>query len=93
MAASEAAEPATFFARETQGVCSVTSSDVTAGKVAIAGSCPNPEEGTVGSMKLSGRYDSASYELDFATTAEDFQGVMTFSGKLSGKRIGACPAS
>jgi hypothetical protein len=42
-------------------------------------------------VKLSGHYGPDRYEIDFATRAEDFQGVMTFSGKLTGRRIGACP--
>ncbi len=90
VAPAEAADPVAFFARDTREDCRITSGNLAGGKVEISGRCPNPEEQTEGTMKLSGRYDSESYELDFATTAEDFQGVMTFSGKLTGKRIGAC---
>ena len=92
LASAQAADPAAFFARDTQENCRITSASTAAGKVEISGTCPNPEEGNEGSVKLSGRYAADSYELDFATTAEDFQGVMTFSGKLTGRRIGACPA-
>lgn len=92
LAAAEAGDPVAFFARDTKENCQITSSNAAAGKVEIAGRCPNPDEGTEGTMKLSGRYASDSYELDFATTAEDFQGVMTFSGKLKGRRVGPCPA-
>lgn len=90
VAPADAADPVAFFARDTKSDCSITSGSAAGGKVEISGRCPNPEEETEGTLKLSGRYDSDSYELDFATTAEDFQGVMTFSGKLSGKRLGAC---
>lgn len=90
---AQASDPAAFFARDTQDDCKITRATAASGKVDIVGSCPNPEEGNEGSMKLSGRYTGDSYELDFATTAEDFQGVMTFSGKLSGRRVGVCPAA
>lgn len=93
LAAAEAADPAAFFARDTKDNCRIVSSHATAGKVEIAGACPNPDEGSDGTMKLSGRYASDSYELDFATTSEDFQGVMTFSGKVAGRRVGPCPAA
>lgn len=93
LAGSQAADPAAFFARDTQADCRITSGRAAAGQVEIKGSCPNPEEGNEGTMSLSGRYGSDSYELDFATKSEDFQGVMTFSGKLSGRRIGPCPAN
>jgi hypothetical protein len=90
LAAAEAANPAAFFARDTAADCRITSASLSGGKVEIIGACPNPEEGNEGLLKLSGAYGADRYELDFATRAEDFQGVMTFSGKLSGRRIGDC---
>ena len=90
LAAAEAADPARFFARDTAADCRIVSAELAAGQVRIKGTCPNPDEGNEGALELSGRYDGASYQLDFATRAEDFQGVMTFSGKLTGRRIGAC---
>ena len=93
LASAQAADPATFFARDTTQDCKITSSDTAAGKVDISGRCPSPEEGSDGTMKLSGRYSSSSYELDLVTSAEDFQGKMTFSGRLAGRRIGPCPAN
>jgi hypothetical protein len=92
LAASDAADPARFFARDTAAECRIVKSSLAGGQVAILGACPNPEEGNEGSVELKGQYDAQSYRLDFATRAEDFQGVMTFSGTLSGKRIGECPA-
>jgi Protein of unknown function (DUF3617) len=93
LASAQAADPAAFFARDTQEECKLTQATAAAGKVDIKGTCPNPEEGNEGSLSLSGRYASDSYELDFSSTAEDFQGVMTFKGKLTGRRIGPCPAA
>lgn len=93
LAPTQAADPVAFFARDTQQDCKITAASAAAGKVDIKGRCPNPEDGNEGTMSLSGRYAADSYELDFATSAEDFQGVMTFSGKLSGRRIGPCPSN
>jgi hypothetical protein len=93
LASAQASDPIAFFARDTQQDCRITSASAAAGKVDISGSCPSPEDGSEGTMKLSGRYSSESYELDLATSAEDFQGKMTFSGKLEGRRIGPCPGS
>ena len=90
LAAADAADPAGFFARDTQADCKITSAKLAGGTVEIVGACPNPDEGNEGALKLSGRYAPDRYELDFSTRAEDFQGVMTFSGKLTGRRIGAC---
>lgn len=90
LAAADAADPARFFARDTAADCKITSARLTAGTVEIVGACPNPDEGNEGLLKLSGRYTADAYELDFSTRAEDFQGVTTFSGKLTGRRIGTC---
>jgi hypothetical protein len=91
LATGEAADPARFFARDTAADCRILSSSLAGGEVRIKGACPNPEEGNEGAVELSGRFDATSYQLDFATRAEDFQGVMTFSGKLTGRRVGECP--
>lgn len=56
-----------------------------------AGACPNLEEGNESAVEFSGRYGSDSYDIELLSRAEDFQGVMTFSGKLTGRRGGACP--
>ncbi len=91
LASALASDPVAFFSRAQQD-CRITSATAAAGKVDISGSCPSPEDGSEGMMKLSGRYSSDDYELDLDTSAEDFQGKMTFSGKLVGRRIGPCPA-
>ena len=90
VSAADAADPVAFFARDTKDECRITKGVAADGRVDITGNCPNPEEEREGTMKLTGRYTADSYEIDFATTSEDFQGVMTFSGKLTGKHVGAC---
>jgi hypothetical protein len=88
---AQAAEPARFFARELAEDCRIISAAVAGGAVAIRASCPNPEEGTDGALELNGRFDRAGYQLDFTSRSEDFQGVTTFSGKLTGRHLGPCP--
>ncbi len=91
LAPAEAADPARFFARDTLADCRIVKSDLAGGRVQINGACPNQEEGNEGTLELKGRFDPQSYQLDFASRAEDFQGVMTFSGTLTGRRVGDCP--
>lgn len=93
LAAADVADPAAFFARDTQADCRITTVAADGDRIDIVGVCPNPDEGVEGALKLSGRYGPDSYELDFSTRAEDFQGVMTFSGRLTGRRVGSCPAN
>jgi hypothetical protein len=90
LAAAEANDPVRFLTRDMGEDCSIGDGIVKAGGVAIAGSCPNQLEGPDGSFKIIGRLDSVSYEVDFATTAVGDNGKMTFSGKMTGRRIGDC---
>ena len=89
LTAAEAADPARFFARDTEADCRITRASVAGGTVEIEGACPSAE-GNDGVVKLSGRYGTDGYDIDFSSRAEDFQGVMTFSGKLTGRRVGDC---
>lgn len=90
LAAAEALDPVRFFTRDMGEDCTVANGVVKSGSVAIAGSCPNQLEGPDGSFEISGKLGSASYEVDFATTAYGDNGKMTFSGKMTGRRVGDC---
>ena len=92
LAASEVSDPARFFARDLGEDCSIAKAKVAGGEVRIAGTCPNQLEGPDSSFELRGRFDSGSYEVDFATKAVGDNGTMTFSGKMTGRRVGACTA-
>ncbi len=88
-----AADPVRFFARDLDQGCTIASGTASAGKVRIEGTCPNQLEGPDGTFLLTGRYDRGSYEIDFATSAVGDNGRMTFSGKMTGRRIAACPSA
>lgn len=93
LAASDVADPARFLARDIGQDCRTGKATAVAGKVEIAGTCPNQVEGPDSTFELKGRFESGRYEVDFATTAIGENGRMTFSGKMTGRRVGACTAA
>lgn len=89
---SQAANPAAWLARDTPGDCTITRSSVTGGRVDIRGTCPPAAPGfAAGTLVLTGRWSATSYDLDFKTVTRAENGTMGFSGRLTGKRLGACP--
>lgn len=89
---SEALDPVTFLTRDLGGDCSVTRKQSAGGRIDIAGTCPNQLEGPDGTFQLAGVLASRSYDVQFATTAVGENGRMTFSGKMTGRRVGDCPS-
>ena len=89
----DAADPAAFFKRDMDAECTVSRSNTSGGIVDIAGTCPNQLEGPDSRFELKGKFDSRSYDIDFATTAFGDNGKMTFSGNLKGRRLGSCTDS
>ena len=92
LSAAEAAKPVGFLTRDLGADCTVSSGTVADGRVKVAGRCPNQVEGPDGTFELAGRLGGNSYEVDFATSAIGENGRMTFSGKMTGRRIGSCTA-
>ena len=91
LSGAAAADPVRFFARDLDQGCTIASGRASGGKVRIKGTCPNQLEGPDGTFLLTGRYDRNSYAIDFATTAVGDNGKMTFSGRMTGRRVAACP--
>ena len=90
---AEAAEPAKWFSRDTASDCTLNRAALYGGKVDIAGSCRPPDDGLKrGTVKLTGRYDPRSFDIAFTTTTDTAQGLMGFSGRMRGRRVGDCPA-
>jgi hypothetical protein len=79
-----------YLTRDMGEDCTVATGSVAGGKVSIGGSCPNQLEGPDGIFEIGGTITASSYEVDFATTAIGDNGKMTFSGKMTGRRIGDC---
>jgi hypothetical protein len=93
LTAAAAAAPAAFFTRDLGEGCTNDDAVVHGGKVGIAGTCPNQDgEGERGRYTLAGSYAGDSYTVQFATDVVGENGRMTFSGTMTGKRVGACPA-
>jgi hypothetical protein len=90
LSAPAAADPVRLFARDLPAGCTVASGKASRGTVRIKGTCPNQLEGPDGTFSLTGRYSRDRYDIAFATTAVGNNGTMTFSGRMVGRRIGAC---
>ena len=88
---AEASKPITFLTRDLGADCTVKTASLSRGQVQVAGTCPNQLEGPEGSFQLGGKIGAAGYDVDFATTAFGDNGRMTFSGKMTGRRVGSCP--
>jgi hypothetical protein len=86
------ADPNSFLTRDLGADCKVTSAKLSGGKIDIKGTCPNVSEGPAGIFRLTGKAGRDRYAVDFQTTAFGENGRMTFSGKMSGRRVGICPA-
>ncbi|HWH22684.1 MAG TPA: DUF3617 family protein [Allosphingosinicella sp.] len=93
VSAEQAVKPSAFFSRDMDPACVLKKASTAGGRVDIGGTCPNQLEGPEGSFELKGSYDSNSYDIHFATVAFGDNGRMGFTGRLTGKRVGACPPS
>ena len=92
MTPAEAADPATWLARDSAADCTLTKRRLGGGKVDIAGSCPAQEEGKpAGSLRLGGTWAPERFAMRFRTTSFGSNGTMGFSGTMVGRRIGDCP--
>jgi len=89
---AELAKPVAFLIRDLGQDCVVANAKLAGGRVKVAGSCPNQLEGPDGAFELNGRLASGRYDVAFKTTAFGDNGRMTFSGKMTGRRLGRCPA-
>ena len=89
---AQARDPATFLPGDIRPDCRITESTAAAGKLRIRAVCPG--EGGFGdaTLSLDGRFDKDDYEVRFETASHGDNGRMTFSGKLTGRRIGKCRA-
>ena len=92
LAARDAANPLRLLTRDLGQDCAVARATIAHGKVRIGGTCPNQLEGPDGSFELTGTLGRDSYQVDFATSAVGDNGRMTFSGRMTGRRVGACPS-
>lgn len=92
LAAAQAADPAAWLARDIAPGCTLTRRVIAGGRVDLAGTCPPQAPGLPrGTVRLTGRYSPTGYALRFVTTNPSENGVMGFTGTMTGKRVGECP--
>lgn len=62
------------------------------GKVDVEARCPPQAPGLArGTVRLTGRWTPTGYDLSFATANPSENGVMGFTGTMTGRRTGDCP--
>ncbi|HEU0045128.1 DUF3617 domain-containing protein [Sphingomonas sp.] len=91
LSAADAANGA-WLARDLGPGCTLTSRKLVKGRIDLAGTCAPQAPGLArGTVRITGRWTTTSYDLRFTTRNPSENGVMGFTGTMSGKRIGACP--
>lgn len=72
--------------------CAVTRRSLAGGRVGIDATCPPQAPGLArGAVHLAGTWSPGRYALRFATTNPSENGVMGFTGTMTGRRVGGCP--
>jgi len=87
---AKAVEPATFLPGELRENCRITETRIEGSQIVVKGSCPSLDGGEDGTLLLKGKLEPERYSVDFETSAAGDNGLMTFSGTLSGRRLGEC---
>ena len=82
---------ADWLTRDLAPGCTITRSSRANGRVDVTATCPPQAPGLArGSVRLTGRWTPTSYDLRFATANPSENGVMGFTGSMTGKRVGDC---
>lgn len=89
--ASELRDPAAWLARGVAEGCTFTRRSIAGGRIAMTGTCAPQAPGLArGTLRLTGRWTPTGYDLRFTTANPSENGVMGFTGTMTGKRVGAC---
>lgn len=89
---AQASDPAAWLARDLPANCTLSRRRTANGRVDIAGTCPpQADDLPRGAIRLTGRWTPTSYTLRFITSNPSENGVMGFTGTMTGKRVGDCP--
>lgn len=92
LTAAEAADPERWLTRELAQGCTVTRRSFADGRVDIAATCAPQAPGLArGTVRLTGRWTPTGYAVRFTTTNPSENGVMGFTGTMTGRRVGPCP--
>jgi hypothetical protein len=85
-----AANPAAFLAGDVAGHCDLNDVTVSNGRLQVSGVCPSADGGEPGTLAMQGPLERERYEIHFETSSSNDNGRMSFTGKLSGRRLGEC---
>ena len=92
LAAADLADPVALVEKQAPPGCTVTHRTASAHGVTMTGACPPQTEGLAsGTFRLTGTWTQASYSVRFTTANPSENGVMGFTGRVDGRRVGACP--
>jgi hypothetical protein len=90
LTAAEAGSAA-WLSRDLAPGCTLTRTRLQNGRVDVAATCPSQAPGLPrGSVRLTGRWTPTGYDLRFVTRNPSENGVMGFTGTMTGKRVGDC---
>lgn len=89
---TDLAHPQTLFLAGAEQACRFNRFTMEGGRIAATGEC---SDGHGQSMQVSGTgtYTAAGYDFSFTGTGQAGTLALTFRGRDSGRRVGACPAS
>ena len=85
---------AQFFAPQNQKNCDVRDFNMGGGAIKADMTCPVPQGGGQMAMKMNGTYSKTAYDMTMDVNAEGMANniTMKMQSKISGKRVGDCPA-
>lgn len=89
--AGELTDPSRFLLDGTDRRCRFSRIDMAAGKLSAAGDCT--DAGRSMHVEGSGSYTATGYDFTFTGTGAANGLDMTFRGRDSARRVGACPAA
>ena len=92
VSAAQVADTAGFLSRGVAEGCTFARRSTARGRVDLTGTCQPQAPGLArGRVRVTGRWTPTSYDLHFTTANPSENGVMGFTGTMSGKRVGTCP--
>ena len=93
MSPADAADPVRWFTRDSGTGCAVSQGSIADGRVDIRARCPGQAAGDApGTVHLSGTWAHDRYALRFSTVTVGDNGRMGFTGTITARRVGNCPA-
>lgn len=91
LGAADLTDPVAFVAKQAPPGCAVAGRLATAHGVTLTGTCPPQADGLArGNFHLIATWTQTTYSIRFSTSNPSENGVMGFTGRVDGRRVGAC---